>query len=64
YEGVRINFDKRSGNGWALVRMSLHEPIMPINAESNEIGGNAKILAKLYELLKDYPYLSTEKLKI
>ena len=62
-EGVRINFDKSHGNGWALVRMSLHEPILPINAESNEKGGVKKILNELYKNLKNYPFLNTENLK-
>ena len=62
-EGVRINFDKQHGNGWALVRMSLHEPILPINVESNEKGGVKTILNQLYKLLKHYPNLNTENLK-
>ena len=62
-EGVRINFDRAHGNGWALVRMSLHEPILPINAESNEAGGVKKILSELYKFLKEYPYLDLETLK-
>ena len=62
YEGVRINFGKNAGNGWALVRMSLHEPIMPVNAESNETGGNEKILARLHALLKGYDFLDAERL--
>ncbi len=63
FEGVRINFAKDCGDGWALVRMSLHEPIMPINVESNTKGGNTVIISRLYELLKGYPFLNTEKLK-
>ncbi len=62
YEGVRINFDRSHGDGWALIRMSLHEPIMPINVESNTEGGNAVILASLRELLKGYSFLNTDKL--
>ena len=62
-EGVRINFDKDHGNGWALVRMSLHEPILPINAESDEQGGVKKILSELYAHLKTYSFLNTENLK-
>ncbi len=62
-EGVRINFDKDAGDGWALVRMSLHEPILPINAESNRAGGNRRILRVLYEFLSKYPFLNTENLK-
>ena len=63
FEGVRICFDKQRGNGWALVRMSLHEPIMPVNFESNEEGGNRLIAQKLYSLLSDYGFLHIETLK-
>ena len=42
--------------------MSLHEPIMPVNAESNETGGNEKILARLHALLKGYDFLDAERL--
>ena len=59
-EGVRVNFDKASGNGWALVRMSLHEPILPVNAESEEQGGTDKILAWLYGFLKNYLFLNLQ----
>ena len=50
-EGVRINFDKNSGDGWALVRMSLHEPIVPVNFESNQTGGCKIIANRLYDLI-------------
>lgn len=63
YEGVRLNFDRDHGNGWALIRMSLHEPIMPINVESNSEGGNAVIIGELHELLKNYDFLNLENLK-
>ncbi len=62
YEGVRVNFDKVHGDGWALLRMSLHEPIMPINVESNSTGGNAVILKELYGFLKEYSFLQLENL--
>lgn len=63
YEGIRINFDKDGGDGWALVRMSLHEPIMPINVESDREGGNRLIVKELYSFLKKYPFLNTDNLK-
>ncbi len=44
-EGIRISFDQNSGDGWLLLRMSVHDPIMPLNLESNKEGGN-KIIAK------------------
>ena len=54
FEGVRINFDREHGNGWALVRMSLHEPILPVNFESDSKGGCAAIAKELYALLSPY----------
>jgi len=53
FEGVRINADKDNGNGWLLLRKSLHEPIMPLNIESDSEGGNKIIATKLLEVLKD-----------
>ena len=61
FEGVRVNFDREHGDGWALLRMSLHEPIMPINLESGTKGGNAKIKALLAGFLKQYDFLETGK---
>lgn len=62
YEGVRINFNEENGDGWALVRMSVHDPIMPINIESDAIGGTYIIAERLYGLLKSYSFLNTDKL--
>ena len=62
-EGVRVNFAKDAGDGWALIRMSLHEPILPINVESNSPGGSGRILRALYEFLSAYPFLNLENLK-
>lgn len=43
YEGIRINADKTCGNGWFLLRLSVHDPIIVFNTESNEKGGTSKI---------------------
>ncbi len=37
-EGIRITTE----NGWMLLRLSVHDPVMPINFESDEIGGTLK----------------------
>ena len=63
HEGVRINFDEENGNGWCLLRMSLHDPIMPLNVESNEVGGVAKILNKLVPVLEKYKSLDLNVLR-
>ena len=54
YEGVRINFDAEHGNGWALIRMSLHEPIVPVNFESDSPGGCLAIAKELQAMLSPY----------
>ncbi|WP_295163750.1 phosphomannomutase/phosphoglucomutase [Selenomonas sp. F0473] len=50
YEGVRIVFP----NGWALLRMSLHDPNMPLNIESDETGGADGIERRVKELLTGF----------
>ena len=54
YEGVRVNTDAAHGNGWFLLRMSLHDPILPLNIESDSEGGVGVIAAELYEFLQKY----------
>lgn len=57
YEGCRVCYDSVHGDGWALLRMSLHEPIMPINVESVAKHGSIKIVKDLYDFLKAYDFL-------
>ncbi len=47
FEGVRVSFPAGEGDGWFLVRLSVHDPILPINVESNASGGAAVIREKL-----------------
>jgi phosphomannomutase len=51
-EGVRVSFGENDGNGWFLLRLSVHDPIMPLNIESDSEGGVEIIKDKLYEFLK------------
>lgn len=46
-EGVRLCFDLPNERGWCLLRLSVHDPIMPLNVESDVAGGSAKILKRL-----------------
>lgn len=57
YEGVRVNFGKGEGDGWFLVRMSLHDPVIPINVESDSEGGARVIADKLYAFLTQFAEL-------
>ena len=42
-EGIRIYFDDADMQGWLLLRLSVHDPIMPLNIESDIVGGVRKI---------------------
>ena len=63
YEGIRVNLDEKHGNGWFLLRLSLHDPLLPLNIESNSQGG-AKIIAKeLANFITNYNKLDFSSLK-
>ena len=49
YEGVRLIFPE----GWALLRMSLHDPEMPLNVEGKQPGSTARIAEQVEEFLQD-----------
>ena len=51
-EGVRVSFDSNNGSGWFLLRLSVHDPIMPLNIESDIQGGVDVILNKISKYLK------------
>jgi len=44
YEGVRVSFRDEKVTGWMLLRMSLHDPLMPLNIETDTKGGVKVIL--------------------
>ncbi|MBQ7236729.1 MAG: phosphomannomutase/phosphoglucomutase [Clostridia bacterium] len=62
YEGVRVNLDEKHGNGWFLLRLSLHDPLLPLNIESNEVGGAKKIAAELADFIANYDKLDAASL--
>ncbi len=53
YEGVRVSFDDENRKGWFLLRLSVHDPVMPFNTESDVQGGCAEICKTFYELVKN-----------
>ena len=53
YEGVRVSFNDEKRNGWFLLRLSVHDPVMPFNTESDTEGGCAEICKTFYELLRN-----------
>ena len=61
YEGVRANY-RGEITGWFLLRKSLHDPIMPLNIESDQPGGCGVIAAELKKFLSRYDELDTSEL--
>lgn len=57
HEGIRISLDETCGNGWMLLRMSVHDPILPFNVESMDIGGAAAIINQFAQFIKNYDKL-------
>ena len=49
-EGIRVYLR----DGWFILRLSVHDPIMPFNAESDSSGGVKSIVAEAYEFLKGF----------
>lgn len=62
FEGVRVNLDESHGSGWFLLRLSLHDPLLPLNIESNVQGGAKQITAELAGFLSNYENLDAASL--
>ena len=58
FEGVRVNADKTHGDGWFLLRLSLHDPVLSLNIESNSKGGVCTMQAWITEFLSEFKGLS------
>jgi phosphomannomutase len=62
FEGIRVNLDRAHGDGWFLLRLSLHDPLMPLNIESDTAGGVEIIAKELFPFLKGFDKLDTASL--
>lgn len=56
YEGIRLRFEGEVG-GWVLLRLSLHDPQMPLNIEGLKVGDCDKLYAIVLELLEGFDRL-------
>lgn len=54
YEGIRVRCTAPNEMGWFLLRMSLHDPVMPLNIESEVANGVDNIAYRLRNLLAEY----------
>ena len=69
-EGVRIAFDLEDEegnvgleNGWFLLRLSVHDPVLPLNVESDVPGGVRTMLTGLYNVIKDCEGINLDPLE-
>ncbi len=64
-EGVRITFDLDGEieSAWFLLRLSVHDPVLPLNMESDVRGGNLKMAKALLEILKGNENLDVTNLE-
>lgn len=64
YEGVRIACMAPQEAGWFLLRLSLHDPVMPLNIESNVAGGVKTIAAQLLPFFQGWAELDASPLEL
>ena len=64
-EGIRINFDLNGEleNGWFLLRLSVHDPVMPLNIERDVEGGLKQMAQGLYQVLEGEEGVDLSSLK-
>ena len=53
FEGVHVTCD----GGWVLMRKSLHDPQIPINIESDKVGGVVLLEKKVRDFLSRFERL-------
>jgi phosphomannomutase len=64
YEGVRVTCPAEVEAGWFLLRLSLHDPVIPVNIESNVAGGVDRIKQRLLSFLKTQEFLDLSAFQV
>jgi phosphomannomutase len=54
YEGIRVSCHSPEEEGWFLLRLSLHDPVMPLNIESNVQGGITRLKNTLLNFFQQF----------
>ena len=57
-EGIRVRLDADHGDGWFLLRKSVHDPVLPFNCASRVKGGCALILSRFNAFIEQFDRLS------
>ncbi|AGA35200.1 Phosphomannomutase [Thioalkalivibrio nitratireducens DSM 14787] len=63
YEGVRVACRGAGERGWFLLRLSLHDPVLALNIESETPGGAGRIAHRLLPLLQGFDALELSALE-
>jgi len=63
YEGIRVACNSQTEDGWFLLRLSLHDPVLPLNIESNVEGGVEQIRNRLLRFFESVSDLNISSLK-
>ncbi len=58
-EGIRVSTE----NGWFLLRLSVHDPVMPMNFESHKTGGIRTDMARLEGFFENFKSLDLKVFK-
>ena len=53
YKYILFDLDGEVESAWFLLRLSVHDPVMPLNLESDVPGGVVRMLRELYALLRN-----------
>lgn len=61
-EGIRFKLSDPFGSGWFLLRMSLHEPLLVLQVENDEVGIIPAVLKEIHQFLNSYDQVNQEKL--
>lgn len=59
FEGIRISFHNENAEGWMLLRLSLHDPVMPLNIEGKTQKDKDAIIAYAKEMIAGFDQLDT-----
>jgi len=57
HDGIRILQKSDECNGWFLLRLSVHDPIMPLNIEGDTFGATKMVANKLINFLTKFDKL-------
>ena len=63
YEGIRVTCQDPAEAGWFLLRLSLHDPVLPLNIESDVNGGVARIRQRLKRFFETVESLDISSLE-